>query len=70
VDPDNLLGISILLFQSKIYVVGLFYSLNSRSPASEATTITMNNTHPLAFSHDQAATIVIEQETEMHVMVS
>ncbi|BEJ13009.1 hypothetical protein CspHIS471_0301830 [Cutaneotrichosporon sp. HIS471] len=30
--------------------------------------ITMNDTHPLAFSRTQAATIVIEQNTEMHVL--
>ncbi|TXT04085.1 uncharacterized protein COLE_07782 [Cutaneotrichosporon oleaginosum] len=69
VEPSNLLGISILLFQSKVYVVGFFYSLNLRSKSERGENITMNDTHPLAFSHEQAATIVIEQQTEMHIMV-
>ncbi|CAK9782623.1 unnamed protein product [Cutaneotrichosporon oleaginosum] len=68
VEPSNLLGISILLFQSKVYVVGFFYSLNLRSKSERGENITMNDTHPLAFSHEQAATIVIEQQTEMHIM--
>ncbi|BEI86454.1 hypothetical protein CcaverHIS002_0607410 [Cutaneotrichosporon cavernicola] len=58
----------VLLFHSKIYVVGLFYVLNSRHQVVVAEEITMNDTHPLAFSRTQAATIVIEQDTEMHVL--
>lgn len=83
--PENLLGITILVFQSKVYVLGLFYSLNSRTSTSNVHTITMDTTHPvgtccrpmggcadsqMAFSEAQAATIHVDHETEMHVLVS
>lgn len=47
VDPDNMLGVGILTFHSKVYVVGLMYSLNCRKPSSQAHMFTINDTHPV-----------------------
>lgn len=79
-----MLGVTIIAFQSKIYVVGFFYSLNSRASLSKAENMTLDTSpvrvplrkvwtgadDKVAFSRTQAATIVVEQETEMSVMVS
>lgn len=42
VKPNNMLGTTIIAFQSKIYVVGFFYSLNSRTILSKVENITMD----------------------------
>ncbi|GMK57472.1 hypothetical protein CspeluHIS016_0403060 [Cutaneotrichosporon spelunceum] len=63
---DRSLFTVLLLFHSKIYVIGLFYCLNSRSQVMELGSITMHAAHPLVLS-TQAATVV-NQHTEMHVL--
>ncbi|BEJ02003.1 hypothetical protein CcaverHIS631_0606850 [Cutaneotrichosporon cavernicola] len=72
VDPANMLGVTVILFQSKIYVVGFFYSLNARqrlAQAQRSVTIEDIDSYGLnVFSERRAATIVVQQETEMHVM--
>lgn len=45
VDPPNMLGVTIIAFQSKIYVVGFFYSLNARTELAKPENVTMNDTH-------------------------
>lgn len=47
VDPPNMLGVTIIAFQSKIYVVGFFYSLNARPGLAKSENVTMNETHPV-----------------------
>ncbi|BEJ13010.1 hypothetical protein CspHIS471_0301840 [Cutaneotrichosporon sp. HIS471] len=72
VDPANMLGVTVILFQSKIYVVGFFYSLNARQRLAQtqrSVTIEDMDSYGLnVFSERRAATIVVQQETEMHVM--
>ncbi len=69
-----MLGNCIILMQSKIYVVGFFYSLNARqrlTTGHQSVTVgDMGIIDPVVFSERRAATIIVEQETEMHVMVS
>lgn len=44
--PEDLLGVTILIFMSKVYVLGLFYSLNARlNNRKENTAISMNEFH-------------------------
>lgn len=42
-----MLGVTIIAFQSKIYVVGFFYSLNARPGLAKSENVTMNETHPV-----------------------
>ncbi|GMK57471.1 hypothetical protein CspeluHIS016_0403050 [Cutaneotrichosporon spelunceum] len=74
IDPANMLGVAVILFQSKIYVVGFFYSLNARQRLAQThrsvTMDDMDTFRPNVFSECRAATIVVQQETEMHVMRS
>jgi hypothetical protein len=44
--PDNMLGVAILTFHSKVYVLGLMYSLNNRKQSSQHM-FTINDAHPV-----------------------
>lgn len=46
--PSNQLGFSIIAFHSKIYTLGLFYSLNMRNGAAKTNAVTMNISYPVS----------------------
>ncbi|TXT04086.1 uncharacterized protein COLE_07783 [Cutaneotrichosporon oleaginosum] len=74
IEPANMLGNCIILFQSKIYVVGFFYSLNARQrllPSNQGVTLgDVRDIDPIVFNEHRVATIIVDEETEMHVTVS
>ncbi|CAK9782624.1 unnamed protein product [Cutaneotrichosporon oleaginosum] len=71
IEPANMLGNCIILFQSKIYVVGFFYSLNARQrllPSNQGVTLgDVRDIDPIVFNEHRVATIIVDEETEMHV---
>lgn len=47
--PSNQLGFSIIAFHSKIYTLGLFYSLNMRKGSANTNpVVTMNSSYPVS----------------------